>query len=225
MENQLANRAHLGNYDYPLVKSKLREWLALEDLYTEIIEAAEEGDRERFVSYLYSYISAAFRIPLEEVKSFPWYEIAGAFTENHNINRPSIDFPILKKVKEKQQMTKNGWEYPERMWYLWLHSLAKTYHWDIEYIANLDIEYGIALWQEIMVDEQQDREWQWGMSEIAYYPDTKDGPTKFHPLDRPEWMKPTSDGKIKKVKIKASMLPVGMVLKWDTDKNEYTKSQ
>lgn len=211
----------LGEFAYPLVRHKLKAWLILEDLYIKILKAAEEGDGEGFISFLYSYLSAAFDVPEIE---YSWYEIARAFTTNHNHNRPSINFPILRLAKEKKEFLENGWEYPERTWFMWMHLLAGKYGWSIEYIANLEIDNAIALLQEILVDAQLDKEFQWSMSEIAYPYNEATKKSKFQPLDRPEWMQPVSK-EVQKVKIRASELPVGLVLRWDTDTNAYTKSQ
>lgn len=226
MENLLANHALLGNIEYPLVRSKLRVWLALEDLYADIIEAAEHGDREKFVSSMYSYVSAAFHVPIEQLELCFWNEVTRAFREAYNINRPALDFPMLRaKIHSlKQDATKNGWEYEGRMWYIWLHLLSKAYGWTIRYIENLSIDDGIALLQEILIDDQLAKEWEWGMSQNAYSYDEHTKTSKFNPLKRPDWMQEVPK-EIKKVKIRASDLPVGMILKWDTDTNVYTKSQ
>jgi hypothetical protein len=222
VDNSSANYAHLGNCDYPLVRAKLRAWLVLEDFYNKILEAAGKGNREEFVSSIYSYVSAAFIIPKEDIYSCPWYEVTRAFRQIYETNRPSFDFPILQGVEDKENDI--DWDYIGRDWFVWLHLLAGKYGWNVEYIENLDVDDGLALIEEIMVDKQMEKEWQWSMSEIAYPYNEQTKKSIFHPLERPAWMR----GKpkpAKKVKIKASMLPVGTVLKWDTDKNEYTRPQ
>ena len=224
MENLSANHALLGKVEYPLVRSKLRAWLVLEDLYSNIIEAAELGNRTDFVSSMYSYVSAALFIPTEDMQSYPWYEVTRAFRNIFAVNIPSFDFPLLRKKIQKEVNKKIEWEYPGRTWFVWLHLLSKEYGWDIEYIENLDLDDGVALLQEILLDAQLEKEWTWSISEIAYSSDPTTHTTKFIPLERPEWMKPTPKP-AKKVKIKASELPVGLVLKWDTDTNEYTRPQ
>ena len=222
MENSSADHAHLGNYNYPLVRAKLRAWLVLEDIYSHIIEAAGKGNREDFVSSIYSYVSAALVIPEEELLSCPWYEISRAFRQIYVTNRPSFDFPILQGIESKESEIE--WDYIGRDWYVWLHLLSKEYGWDVEYIENLDVDDGMALLEEILVDKQMEKEWQWSMSELAYSYNEHTKTSEFNPLERPMWMR----GKVKptkKVKVKASMLPVGIVLKWDTDTNEYTIPQ
>jgi hypothetical protein len=62
------------------------------------------------------------------------------------------------------------------------------------------------------------------MNEIAYSYDANTKTSRFIPLERPEWMRPIPKP-IEKIMVRASELPVGIVLKWDTDNNEYTRPQ
>lgn len=225
MEDRLADYARIGDIDYPLVRCKLKAWFALDNIFADTVEAAEFGNRENLVSSLYSYVSAAFSIPIKELQECPWYEITRAFREAYAINRPTINLPMLRPApKTSHSSTKEGWDYPERLWYIWINMLAKAYGWNIEYIENLDVDIALALLQEIAVDDQLEKEFFWGLSETSYSYDEVSKRSKFVPMDRPHWMKPTPKP-IQKVKIKASELPVGIVLKWNTDTNEYTKSQ
>jgi hypothetical protein len=224
VENLPANHALLGNIEYPLVRSKLRAWLALEEIYTGIIEATEIGNRDEFVSSLYSYVSVAFSIPIEKLQLCPWYEITRAFKEMYQINIPSLDFPMIRKRMQKETNEKVGWEYPGRTWYIWLHLFAGKYSWNVNYIEHLDIDDAIALLQEILVDDQQNKEWQWGMFEGAYKYNEQTRTSTFIPLERPEWMKPIPKP-AKKVMVRKSELPVGLILKWDTDDHKYTRPQ
>ena len=208
---------HLGDFTYPLVKFKLRAWLDLEDLYTQILEAAEAGNKEKFTSSLYCYVSTAFSIPIDDVKGLVWNEIARAFTQSHNYNRLDYQFPVLRRIKEKRKATQEGWEYPGRSWFIWLHLLVKLSGWQVQYIENLDPNTAIGLLQEIFIDEQLDKEFLWSMSEIAYPYSEATKKSSFHPLDRPEWMKPKVTDEVPKVKFKRSDLPMGLVLKYVPD--------
>lgn len=224
MGNLPADHALLGNVEYPLVRSKLRAWLALEEIYSDIAEAAGTGDREKLVNSLYAYVSTAFSIPIEKLQTCPWYEITRAFKEIYTINIPSMDFPMLRRIMHKETNEKLGWDYPGRTWFVWLHLLANAYGWSVNYIEYLDIDNAIALLQEILVDDQLKKEWEWSRSEIAYQYNENTKTSKFIPLERPEWMKAIPKP-AKKVKIPSSMIPVGIVMKWDTDDSKYTRPQ
>ena len=222
MEQSSSSHALLGKVEYPLVQSRLRAWLELEEIYADIVEAAASRDRERFVSSLYSYVSVAFSVPIETLQECPWYEITRAITKMFNLNHPSFEFPMLfRKTKEKinHKITEEGWEYPGRTWYIWLHALAKEYGWSIEYIENLHLDDGIALLEEILLDGQFEREFQWSMSQNAYSYDENTKQSKFNALDRPEWMRPVPKPEVK-VQMKKSDLPAGVVLRWDRDEPE-----
>ena len=216
----------LGDLTIPLVQSRLRVWLELETFHKDVNEAAGTKDREKFVTSIYSYVSAAFSVPVDKLEQCAWYEVSQAFVAQTNINIPSKKFPIFREriEKENHEATVNGWDYADRDWYVWLHLLAKEFGWSIGYIENLHIEDGIALLEEIIVNAQLEKEFQWSMAEIAYQYNENTKQSKFVPLDRPEWMNPIPKP-VKKVKIRIADLPVGLVLKWDEDKNEYTQSQ
>jgi hypothetical protein len=221
----LPNHARLGEIDYPLVQARLRAWLVLEDFYSNVLRAAELGNREEFTSSLFSYVSAALSVSIETIKDLPWYEVTRIFGVIYDINLPSKKFPMMKKhVKKKHAAEAPGWDYLGRSWYVWLHLLSHEFGWCIEYIENMSIDDGIALLQETLVNDQLQKEWEWGMSQNAFSYDEITKTSKFIPLERPEWMQP-SPKPVEKIRIRASQLPVGLILKWDTDTNEYTKSQ
>lgn len=224
MESLSANHALLGNVECPVVRSKLRAWLALEEFYTGIVKAAEMGNREDLVSSLYSYVSTAFSISIDYLHTFPWYEITRAFKEVYQINVPSLDFPMIRKRIQKETNEKAGWEYPGRTWYIWLHLLAGAYSWSVNYIEHLDIDDAIALLQEILVDDQLDKEWEWSLFEGAYKYNEQTKTSKFMPLDRPEWMK-SIPKPVKNIRIRASQIPAGLILKWNTDDRKLTRPQ
>ena len=94
---------------------------------------------------------------------------------------------------------------------MWLHLFAKAYGWSSEYIANLEIEDGVALLQEIIVDNQLQREWEWGMNEMAYPYNQMTKKSEFKPLDRPSWMQKKYEAP-KKIKIPIHLIPLGNVI-------------
>ena len=88
--------------------------------------------------------------------------------------------------------------------------MAKAYGWTEEYISNLEIETGLALIQEAIVDDQLNKEWEWSLTEIAYEYDKGSKTSKFRALPRPDWM---GGGKKppKKTTMLKVMLPVGYI--------------
>ena len=93
---------------------------------------------------------------------------------------------------------------------MWVNILAERYGWTFDTISNLDTDVALALIQEILTDKQLEKEFLWGMSEIAYPYNSQTKESKFSPLQRPYWMK-AAPQEIKMVRIRKSMLPVGNV--------------
>ena len=88
--------------------------------------------------------------------------------------------------------------------------LAKSYGWDKKKIDNLDVDVALALIQEIITDEQLDREFLWAMSDKSYSYDYKTKSGKPNPLERPYFMKE----EVKpppKMQIPKAMMPQGNV--------------
>lgn len=214
----------LGAFTYPLVRHRLKVWLVLEDCYTKVVQAAEKGEKEVFCATLYSYLSAAFGCQDEELKTCSWHQLAKAFTADHNANRPTIEFPVLRTFKEKKKDLENGWEYEGRTWFVWLHMLAREFGWSIEYVENLELDHAIGLLEEILVNVQLRKEWEYGLSPNCFHYDPNTQKSIFVPMERPPWMHGVPKP-VEKVKIKVSDLPVGLVLRWDDTQHAYTKSQ
>jgi hypothetical protein len=206
----------LGKKTFTITQSRLRDWLFLEDIRVKISKAADIGDGGMFISSIYGYISAALSISVEELSELPWLQIADTLATLFTVNAPGIDFPLL---KSKSQESTAIWDYEGRTWYLWAHILADAYGWSIEYIENLRVDDAVAFIQEILVEDQLTREWEWSTSEIAYSYDSATKKSKFNPLPRPSWMGEAVGRTVKKMKVKKSMLPVGNVLTWEDIKN------
>ena len=204
----------LGGKEYEVSRSKLRHWLQLEDLREEIVRATDREDREKFIASIYSYLSVALSVDMD-FSILPWFEIANSFSIVRRLNYPQLEFPMLQASGEKEEMP---WSYEGRSWYAWVNILAGEYNWTMEYVAELDIDDAIGLVQEINVEDQLNREWEWMLSEKSVSYD-KQGKGKFNELSRPDWM----NGAIilsresKDYPIKRSMLPVGMVLSWNNE--------
>ena len=63
------------------------------------------------------------------------------------------------------------------------------------------------------MDDQLEREFYYGLSEVAYHYDAATKKSKFVPLPRPNWMRPKVEPeKVVKTPIPASMIPMGVVI-------------
>ena len=196
----------IGDDEYSVSRSTLRQWLELE----EIVKKIKEGKSKDKAKAIYSYLSIVLGDGLD-FSELPWYQVTVAFSEIIILNSTKYDFPILKaKIKD----VKVSWDYEGRTFYIWAHMIAEKYGWDIEYIGNLDIDDAVAFAQEIAIEEQLNKEWEWGLSENSIKWD-KRGKGKFQPLDRPDWMRlPFSREKeLETTRIPKIMMPVGVIVK------------
>ena len=171
----------LDNQKYSVTRPKLRKWLSIEKIRSEVLESA---DRDKFIDSLFAYLSALLDT---EPRDAPWYEVLEAYYLVSIECYPKLDLSILLSGKEKKDKLPDPWDYEARTVYSWIHLLAKTYGWTIEYISELDVDDAFALIQETSLEDQFEKEWQWGLSEISYESDGH-GKSKLRPLPRPDWM-------------------------------------
>lgn len=216
------NHARIGQHELPVIRVKLRAWLVLEDIHKKVLDAAKARNRDEFVSSIYSYVSTAFSIPIEELKTIYWADITSAYMKWFHVNAPDSNLPLIKPGRVKRRLNEDIEDYENRSWYLWANIFAKAYGWNLEYIAELDITDAIALYQEILLDEQLYKEWEWMLSEIAYSFDSTTKKNKFNPLPKPEWMQPVGKDAppdTTTVRMRKDELPVGLVLRWEDDRH------
>ena len=193
-------------------RAPLKRWLELEKINEQVSDLAGRGDAEGVSSEIVRYLVLATGTIAEDWMGLPWMDVAKAYSQVRAVNDIQLRLPILQIASKKMEAL--PWEYPGREWYTLAHVLAAAYSWSLDAIAELDVEDAFALLQEILVDEQLDKEWVYGLSEIAYPYNKLTKKQDFKPLQRPEWMQPViRKSDIKKVFIKASMLPVGNVIR------------
>ena len=186
----------------------------MEDIRRKIDHEAEWGRWSLIPDLIFQSINICTEKDTDHQDSF-WIDVVELYNKAIEANSPRKILPILTSREKSKPMP---WEYEGRTWYFWLNLFAKSYGWDTEKIGALDIDDAIALYQEIVIDEQLENEWDWGLSEISYeyVPSTKK--SKFRPLPRPSWMlgvAPQAKKPEKKIKILKKMLPQGNVVSLD----------
>lgn len=188
--------------------SKFGVWTRLEKLAAKINEAVESNITE-FPILVTSYISTALFLPAKLVRGLPWIVVWSLFLLARDANTPT-KIPLLMTKKDNIKEKKLGWDYDTREEKYWVHLLAKEYGWELEYIQGLDTNVALAHIQEILTEEQLDREFLWSMSEIAYPYNSTTKQARFSPLPRPYFMQQDAP-ELKKIKIRKDMLPVGVM--------------
>ena len=193
---------------------KLKKWIELETYKDRIIKSTEDGN---FPVYLLQYLSIALGVPYTKFDHANWVRLVSTFYLSLS-KSPKVRLPITSLTDEKSK--EEAWHYDGRTWHLYSHLLAKTYGWSLEYISQLHVEEALAKIQEIMVDEQLEHEFFYGLSEAAYSYDKNTKQSKFVPLPRPHWMRAKIQP-IKKFLIPKDMMPVGVVNGMDALPDEY----
>ena len=194
-----------------ITRLSLKGWTSLEIVKKAMDEAISNTDFDSYFLSIIRFIEIAS--PSSKIKwtEVPWQEFLSIYSEAVDLNSPSLPFPLLisrKKAEEKQL----PWEYEGRSWYFWLNLFASNYGWDETTIGNLDIDTAIGLYQEILIDEQLQKEWQWGLSEIAFPYNQSTKKQEYKPLDRPEWMLPLAPKELPVIRMRKDMLPVGLIV-------------
>ena len=113
---------------------------------------------------------------------------------------------MLRAYKHKDE--KEAWDYDGRPYAMYLNIIASAYGWTQKEIEKLDVDIALALVQEIITDEQLDREFLWSMSDRSYIYNYNTKSGKANPLERPHFMKVEVQAP-KKTKILKSMMPQG----------------
>jgi len=183
------------------------KFLLLEDTKHKILQAAKRKE-ETFPDLVVSYLSAAFFIPKILLKKLRWEFVFLLFSLASAHNVPKVSIPLLKSNKQKEE--KSAWDYEGRGYAMYVHIIASTYGWTQRQIDNLDIDVALALVQEIITDEQLDREFLWSMSDKNYVYNSQTKTSKANPLERPFFMKVEVQAP-KKMMIPKSLMPVGVV--------------
>lgn len=201
---------NLGNTEYKLEQAKLRLWLQLGSIQDNISGAVANGGYKELAHHVCQYVATALSIFPEDIENLPWEEVADAFAEIVNVNALNFEIPLL--LNKSKDDTKVPWDYDGRNWYFWLHSIAKEFGWTIEYIAEMNIEDGVKILQEILVNEQMQKEWSWALSEKSVQKVGND--YKFKELPRPDWMRYSTKPIHRTViQIPEHLMPMGNIIR------------
>jgi hypothetical protein len=192
--------------DIEIDRPRLQRWIQQVKLQKEIITIVEKHDPDDVSKAIYQYLNFFTEQDWEKIS---WLEVLLALAQITNLCVPKIDFPIFHTKEKTEQVIA---DYSEKEWYFWLNFMCEKYHWLIEYVQELQIEDAFGLLQEGLIDEQQQREWQWSLTELAYPYNADTKTSSFKPLTRPDWMTILKDNMPKKMRMRKDMLPQGNVI-------------
>jgi len=189
-------------------KVKFGKWLELDEIKRNTIKAVESGAVTEFAKLITAYISTAFSyIPLVKwyLGRLYWEDVMMLFSEIVKAQTPT-KIPLFGNPGKEKEIP---WEYPNRNTMYLLHLLVGRYGWELEYVRNLSVDTAFSLAQEILTEDQLEKEFVYSLSEVAYPYNATTKKSSFKPLERPYWMLPKPK-EIKKVKILKRLMPVGV---------------
>ena len=178
----------------------------LESIKEKIVEAVEKSSPD-FPDRVFDYISTAISISSKYYEQANWIKIVELFYLCIS-KSPSIKLPLVTPTDEK--FAEEPWNYPNRNWHLYSHLIAKEYGWSLTEISRLQVVDALSMIQEIMVDKQLEREFYYGLSEVAYPYNEQTKKSIFKPLERPHWMRIKTIS-IPRFNIPKDSLPMGVV--------------
>lgn len=193
---------------------KFRKWVLLEEQKNKILKAVGNHDKE-FPEYLFAYLSTALCISPRYIQQASWTQLISAFYKTVLLTACQFSLPILEPSKEK--IEEDAWNYEGRTWYQYAHLLSHSFGWNFEYISNLSVQDALSAVQEILVNDQLEKEFLWDTSERSTYWDDKTKTSKRNPLPRPQWMNKKIDPQkeLRVTQIPVNMLPTGKGISQD----------
>lgn len=212
MAEQSVNIA-LGGRGWDITRARLGVFLRLQKARETLNKGIEEVDNGQIVGGFYEFLSVVLPdLRPEDFHSAPWFEVFSAYVVTEKINQvpDGAEFAILRFPTEGEKAV--PWDNSLRMFLIWIHLIAKTYAWSKEEIENLWPEEAIGFVQEIMADEQAEREFAHSLSEIAYQYNKTTKKSDYKPLERPLWMTVKKASKKIITKLRRDMMPVGNIV-------------
>jgi len=184
----------------------IRDWFHL--------EAIKDEYKAKRISFLDFVIQVVDLGTIEEIdyKREEWNDVLLVYQDILQLNFPK-HIPIFRTPPQEQKKEPElPWNYAGRNWYEFLHTISSNFHWDIDTVSALDIDDGMALIQEIRVNEHLSREWEWSLSENSIGYDEATKKSKYIRYPYPYFMLPELK-ELPKVRMNSAYLPVGTVVK------------
>lgn len=183
----------------------------------EKLVAAVQNDREDFPDRVLEYICTAVGVSQKWFEKADWMRVISLLYVCLS-ESPTVKIPFLTPIDHSSET--EPWHYEGRTWHAYSHLLAKSYGWTLQEISQLKVEEALAKIQEILTDEQLEREFIHSLSEIAYPYDKNTKTSSYKPLPRPHWMRPTAKP-IPRFKIPKAVMPMGNVVSDGVLSEEY----
>ncbi len=203
----------LGGRAWTIERARLGGFLRLQQARESLNKGIKNGGNGHIVGGIFEFLSVALPdLKPKDFHSAPWYEVFNAHIAIESLNQvpDGAQFAILRLPDSGGKPV--PWDNPLRAILIWIHLIAKTYAWGKAEIEELWPEEAIAFVQEIMADEQTDREFIYSLSEVAYEYNKTTKRNHFRPMTRPGWMMLQQEKKELITKLRRDMMPVGKIV-------------
>jgi len=201
----------LGGQEYIVLRARLGTYLALQAAFGRIRKVGKTGDNGAICDAVLAYLCISVPgLDIASLMSAKWQDIIMAIVDIEELNKIDAEFAIFKVAGSANKLPV-PWDHDDRARFYWVHLIADAYHWSKEEIENLWPEEAVAFIQEILADEQYEREFEHSLAEVAYSYDKATKKSKYVPLHRPPWMV-LRDPKTLITRMHRYLMPVGVVV-------------
>jgi len=201
-EITLAGELHI------IERARLGRFFRLGELYRKYQEALNKRSI-RSVEYLLDYLALSSDISRGEWENCSPLEFADGFLHLAELNNVRINLPIFSESQERKEKI---YEYKGRFIATWVSRLARMYGWSPEQILNLFPEEAACYIQEAEIQDFNEKEFIYRLSEMAYQYDKGTKTSRYIPLKKPGWMFEEKEKEVEKIRIPAKFIPQGVVI-------------
>lgn len=189
-------------------RARLGRFFRLGELYRKYQKALSKRSTHS-IEYLLDYLAVASDISRGEWENCSPLEFADGFLRLVELNNIRINLPIFSESQERKEKV---YEYKGRFISTWVTRLARMYGWSPEQILNLFPEEAACYIQEAEIQEFNEKEFVYQLSDMAYRYDKGTKTSRYVPLKKPGWMLAPKEKEIEKIKIPAKFIPQGVVI-------------
>lgn len=190
---------------------RLGKYLDLQDQLTALAKAVEKDDSESIAGAVFEYLRVVIpEISREQFNKYPWFEITWSFAKIVILNQIPGELAMIRNKSDGAKPV--PWDHESRERLSWIHIIAGAYHWPKNDIEDLWPEEAVGLIQEIIAEQQLDREFMHALSEVAYVYNVQTKKSRYVPLLRPPWMV-LRDIEQVVTRIPKVMMPVGKIIR------------
>lgn len=193
----------LRGVDVLVERARLGRHLLLGELRSKITKALEGRDAEQAIQCLRDYLATACGADSDSL-----VEMVDAADVLWTLNafRERLAFMEAAPSQPKAEQ-EAAFDYSDRYATIWVDAIARAYSWSEEQIFNLWPEIAGYYFQEIMLHDTSEREWDYTVHGMSV---GKGG--RYRPYPRPRWMTVTPKEQV--MLIPRAIMPVGNVVRF-----------